>query len=99
MGAVQVGVVHQHRCPDSQLCLVSRSGTKSALNLSETPGGREEGGQEEEEEVAAYTVSQLSVSPDNTIIHFLHLDVGEGVFLAPLSPPSGRYNLFCLFCK
>ena len=59
MGALQVGCVHQHRCPHSQLCLVSRSGTKSALNLSETPGGREEAGQEEEEEVAAYTVSQV----------------------------------------
>ena len=34
-------------------------------------------GQGEEEDVLAYTVSQLSISPENTIFHFLHLDVGE----------------------
>ena len=28
-------------------------------------------------QVLAYTVSQLSISPENTIFHFLHLDVGE----------------------
>ena len=27
--------------------------------------------------MVAYTVSQLSISPENTIFHFLHLDVGE----------------------
>ena len=67
-------------------------------------------------QVLAYTVSQLSISPENTIFHFLHLDVGEvqkklhrqknnpiflpppqniyfqGVFLAPLVPPSGPYH-------
>ena len=42
--------------------------------------------------MVTYQVSQLSISPDNTIFHFLHLDVGEGVFLAPLSPPGGPYH-------
>ena len=27
--------------------------------------------------VVAFTVSQLSISPENTIFNFLHLDVGE----------------------
>jgi len=65
-----------------------RSGNKSTLNLTDPSG---EGG-DGEEEVTTYQVSQLSISPDNTIFHFLHLDVGEGVFLAPLSPPGGRYH-------
>ena len=52
----------------SNLC---RSGQRSHLNFSD------EVGQSEEEDVLAYTVSQLSISPENTIFHFLHLDVGE----------------------
>jgi len=39
--------------------------------------------QPEEEEVLHYRVEQLSVSPENTVIHYLHLDVGQGVFIAP----------------
>ena len=36
-----------------------------------------------------YKVSQLSISPENTVFHYVHLDLdGEGVFLAPLSPPD-----------
>ena len=66
-----------------------RSGNKSQLNVTDATG---EGGEVQEEEVVTYQVSQLSISPDNTIFHFLHLDVGEGVFLAPLSPPSGPYH-------
>ena len=31
----------------------------------------------EEEEVLHYRVEQLSVSPENTVIHYLHLDVGQ----------------------
>jgi hypothetical protein len=30
-----------------------------------------------EEDVLHYQVAQLSVSPENTILHYLHLDVGE----------------------
>ena len=30
-----------------------------------------------EEDVLHYEVAQLSVSPENTILHYLHLDVGE----------------------
>jgi len=33
-------------------------------------------------------VSQLSISQNNVIFHYLHLDVGDGVFLAPLDPAS-----------
>ena len=51
-----------------------RSGHRSHLSFTDNLG---EGRQEEEEEVVHYEVSQLSVSPDNTIFHFLHLDVGE----------------------
>ena len=39
-----------------------------------------------------YEVSQLSVSLENTIFHYLHLDVGEGVFLTPLSAPAGQHH-------
>ena len=40
-------------------------------------------------EYVTYKVSQLSVSPENTVFHYVHLDLGaEGVFLAPLSPPD-----------
>ena len=31
----------------------------------------------EEEEVLHYRVEQLSVSPENTVIHYLHLEVGQ----------------------
>jgi len=72
---------------DSSFWELYRSGQRSHLNFSE-----EMPGASDEEEVLAYTVSQLSISPENTIFHFLHLDVGEGVFLAPLVPPSGPYH-------
>ena len=50
-----------------------RSGHRSHLSFTDNlPDGGEE-----EEDVVHYEVSQLSVSPDNTIFHFLHLDVGE----------------------
>ena len=40
-------------------------------------------------EYVTYKVSQLSVSPENTVFHYVHLDLeAEGVFLAPLSPPD-----------
>ncbi len=40
------------------------------------------------DEYVTYQVCQLSISPENTVFHFLHLDSGEAVFLAPLSAPS-----------
>lgn len=64
-----------------------RSGQRSQLNFSDDLGQGIE-----EEDIVHYQVSQLSVSPDNTIFHFLHLDVGEGVFLAPLVAPSGSFH-------
>ena len=43
----------------------------------------------DEEDILEYKVSQLSVSPENTILQYLHLEVGEGVYLSPVSVPSG----------
>ena len=43
-----------------------------------------------EEDILTYRIHQLSVSPENTILHYLHLDVGEGVYLAPFSDPAPR---------
>jgi len=40
------------------------------------------------DQLVAYKVSQLSMSQNNVIFHYLHLDVGDGVFLAPLDPAS-----------
>ena len=71
---------------DTSFWELYRSGQRSQLNFSEDLG------QGDEEDIVAYQVSQLSVSPENTIFHFLHLDVGEGVFLAPLVAPSGPYH-------
>ena len=44
----------------------------------------------DEEDILHYRISQLSVSPENTVLHYLHLDVGEGVYLAPTTgaPPG-----------
>ena len=66
-----------------------RSGNKSQLEISDNDNTA---GDNDEEDVVTYQVSQLSISPSNTIFHFLHLDVGEGVFLAPLRPPPGKYH-------
>jgi hypothetical protein len=41
----------------------------------------------------AYKVSQLSLSQENMIFHFLHLDIGEGIFLAPLSPAVSQLHV------
>eukprot|EP00095_Tigriopus_kingsejongensis_P006337 maker-scaffold804_size94796-snap-gene-0.17 protein:Tk06337 transcript:maker-scaffold804_size94796-snap-gene-0.17-mRNA-1 annotation:"pdz domain-containing protein 6" len=40
------------------------------------------------DEFVTYQVSQLTISPENTLFHYIHLEVGQGVFLAPLSLPS-----------
>ena len=37
-----------------------------------------------------YQVSQLTLSPENTLLHYVHLEVGEGVFLAPLRDTEGQ---------
>ncbi len=43
---------------------------------------------DEEGDLVTYQVTKLSVSLDNTLIHYMHLDIGEGVFLAPLKNPA-----------
>ena len=71
-----LGIIGDHLVSrKSNLC---RSGQRSHLNFSD------EVGQSEEEDVLAYTVSQLSISPENTIFHFLHLDVGEVGSFSPM---------------
>jgi hypothetical protein len=44
------------------------------------------------EQLVAYKVSQLTLSPENTIFHYIHLDMGEGVFLAPLTQMGSPYH-------
>ena len=67
-----------------------RSGHRSHLSFTDhLPDGGEE-----EEDVVHYEVSQLSVSPDNTIFHFLHLDVGEVSLSLVLCCPSNTMNYF-----
>lgn len=41
-----------------------------------------------EEEVVTYEIKQLTISPENTLFHYIHLEAGEGIFLAPLTLPS-----------
>ncbi|XP_040583226.1 protein inturned [Lepeophtheirus salmonis] len=48
--------------------------------------------EELEEEMITYRISQLSISKENTVFHFIHLDFGEGIFLSPLSTPSGNLH-------
>jgi len=47
-----------------------------------------EGNSSDVDQLVAYKVSQLSMSQENMIFHYFHLDVGEGIFLAPLAPAS-----------
>ena len=58
---------------DSSFWELYRSGQRSQLNFSEELGSQHQ----EEEEVVHYHISQLSLSPDNTVFHYVHLDVGE----------------------
>jgi hypothetical protein len=44
------------------------------------------------DQFVAYKVSQLSLSQENMIFHYFHLDVGEGVFLAPLAPDTTPFH-------
>ena len=59
-----------------------RSGQRTQMNYSENIS-KDDGS--EEEEFVTYHVSQLTLSPENTLFHYIHLDVGEGIFLAPLN--------------
>ena len=43
----------------------------------------------DEDEFVTYQVSQLTLSPENTLFHYVHLEVGEGIFLAPLKGSPG----------
>ena len=63
-------------------CSGSNSGGTTSHNTSI------EGNGSDVDQLVAYKVSQLSLSQNNVIFHYLHLDVGEGVFLAPLDPST-----------
>ena len=45
----------------------------------------------DEEELVTYRISQLTTGSENVLLHHLHLDVGEGVYLSPANgPPHER---------
>ncbi len=64
--------------------------TGSNSGTSYTPST--EDSQVDVEQLVTYKVSQVTLSPENTIFHYIHLDVGEGVFLAPLSQTGSPYH-------
>jgi len=45
---------------------------------------------DQREDLVTYHVSKLTLSVDNTLIYFLHLKVGEGVFIGPSKQDSGN---------
>ena len=80
-----------------------RSGHRSNLNFTDiknkgsTSGGTShntssDGNSSDVDQLVAYKVSQLSMSPSNVVFHYFHLDVGEGVFLAPLDPSTSSLH-------
>ena len=44
---------------------------------------------ESSEEYVTYQVSQLTVSPENTLFHYVHLEVADGIYLSTL---NGKRN-------
>ena len=81
-----------------------RSGHRSNLSFADvknkgsTSGGgtshntSTDGSGSDVDQLVAYKVSQLSMSPSNVVFHYFHLDVGEGVFLAPLDPATSNLH-------
>ena len=47
----------------------------------------------ETEDLITYNVSRLTVSPECSLIHFLHLNSGEGIFLAPKTLKAGDFQM------
>lgn len=64
----------------------SAAASSSVLSTTSTRSGIEDCSTD----VVTYQVSRLTVAAENTLLHYLHLDVGEGVFLAPLKVSSGQ---------
>ena len=46
----------------------------------------------ETEDLITYNVSRLTVSPECSLIHFLHLNTGDGIFLAPKTLKAGDFQ-------
>ncbi|TRY75063.1 hypothetical protein TCAL_00628 [Tigriopus californicus] len=66
-----------------------RSGQRSHKNFSgDLPQDSSLNDSVGSDEFVRYQVSQLTLSPENTLFHYIHLEVGQGVYLAPLSPPK-----------
>lgn len=47
----------------------------------------------ETEDLITYNVSRLTVSPECSLIHFLHLNTGDGIFLAPKTLKAGDFQM------
>ena len=45
------------------------------------------------EDLITYNVSRLTISQDCSLIHFLHLNTGEGIFLAPKTLKAGDFQM------
>ena len=42
----------------------------------------------DDEELVTYRISQLTISAENVLLHHVHLDIGEGVYLGPVVDPD-----------
>ena len=50
-------------------------------------GTRDDG---DDEELVTYRISQLTTGSENVLLHHLHLDIGEGVYLSPVINPDRK---------
>jgi hypothetical protein len=73
---------------NSSVWELRRSGQRARTNYSETARSDRPRSPSGAAEYVTYQVSQLSISPENTIFHYVDLDGSEGVILSPLSPPT-----------
>ncbi len=66
---------------------IHRNRQRTRMNYTEHEGAtsfKDPGPSSLEDEFVTYQVSQLTMSPENTLFHYLHFDHGEAVFIAPL---------------
>jgi len=45
---------------------------------------------DEEEELVTYRISQLTTGTENVLLHHVHLDIGDGVFLSPIQSQTDK---------
>jgi len=74
---------------ESSLWELHRSGRRARMNYSNdgVPTNAED-----EEELVTYRVNQLTLSPENTLFHFVQIDSREAVFLSPLTTSEGTLH-------